>query len=217
MHALIFANGRSNDGPMARQVLAQAVDPLLIAADGGVDVAEEDGIEVGVFIGDMDSVDPAALAQRERAGATVLRYSAEKDATDLELALLWAVEQGADWIRVLGAMGGRLDQTLANIYLLALPELHDCDARLVSDHQQAWLLYPGEHRIQGHAGDTLSLIPLAGPAAGIHTEHLYYPLRDETLRLGPARGISNVMQGDEALVRFESGLLLVVHSLGEAE
>jgi len=216
MQALIFANGSSNDGPMAREVLAQALDPLVIAADGGLHVAQEYGVEVGVVIGDMDSVDPAALAEREGAGATILRYPPQKNETDLELALLWAVEQGADWIRVLGAMGGRLDQTLANIYLLALPELQGCDVRLVSDHQQAWLLYPGEQRIQGHKGDTLSLIPLAGPAEGIETSQLYYPLRGERLTLGPARGISNVMENDEAVVSFRSGLLLVVHSLDRA-
>src|SRR5690606_22671608 len=106
--------------------------------------------------------------------------------------------------------------TLANMYLLALPSLRDCDVRLVSRAQAAWLWYPGTHTLEGTAGDTVSLIPLDGPVSGIHTENLYYPLNGERLTIGPARGISNVMQGDTAQVSFDGGLLLVVHTLGRA-
>lgn len=214
--ALIFANGLTYDGPMSRRVIAQAEGALTIAADGGVRVARDYGVPLQAVIGDMDSVEPHELEAQRAAGAEILSYPPEKNETDLELVLLWAVERGADWIRVLGAMGGRLDQTLANIYLLALPQLRQCDARLVSDSQQAWLLYPGEHTIQGAKGDTISLIPMNGEAHGVRTEGLYYPLRNETLMFGPARGISNVMDADEARVSLRAGLLLVVHTLGRA-
>jgi thiamine pyrophosphokinase len=214
--ALIFANGLTYDGPMSRRVIAQANGALTIAADGGVRVARDYGVSLQAVIGDMDSVEPHELETLGAAGVEILRYPPQKNETDLELALLLAVERGANWIRVLGAMGGRLDQTLANIYLLALPQLRACDARLVSDSQQAWLLYPGEHTIQGAEGDTLSLIPMNGDAHGVRTDKLYYPLRDETLMFGPARGISNVMEADEGRVSLESGLLLVVHTLGRA-
>ena len=53
----------------------------------------------------------------------VRRFKAEKDETDLELALLAAVDMGADEIKVIAALGGRLDHTLANLSLLALPQL----------------------------------------------------------------------------------------------
>ena len=214
--ALIFANGLTYDGPMSRRVIADAQGALTIAADGGVRVARDYGVALRAVIGDMDSVDAGDLETLGAAGVEILRYPPEKNETDLELALLLAAERGSKWIRVLGAMGGRLDQTLANIYLLALPELRACDARLVSDSQQAWLLYPGEHVIEGAKGDTVSLIPMNGEAHGVRTEGLYYPLRDETLMFGPARGISNVMDADEARVLLQTGLLLVVHTLGRA-
>ena len=214
--ALIFANGSLHDGPMPRQALAAAPDALVVAADGGVRVAEAYGVAIDVVIGDMDSVDAATLAQLEASGTRIIRYPPEKNETDLELALLWVAEQGISWVRVFGAMGGRLDQTLANIYLLALPELRDCDVELVSRAQATRLLYPGQHTLHGAEGDTISLVPLTGAVTGIETERLYYPLKNESLAIGPARGISNVMQGDTAGVRFESGLLLVVHTLGRA-
>lgn len=214
--ALIFANGRTHDGPVPRHAIEQASDALVIAADGGARVAQEFGVPIHVVIGDMDSLEPDELAALAAGGAEVRRYPPEKNETDLELALLWAAEQGADWIRIFGAMGGRLDQTLANIYLLALPALRGRDVRLVSRTQESWLLYPGAHVIQGASGDTVSLIPMNGEAHGIRTENLYYPLRNETLAFGPARGVSNVMAADEARVSFDAGLLLVVRTIGRA-
>jgi thiamine pyrophosphokinase len=216
VQALIFANGRTHDGPVPRRILAETTDALVIAADGGVRVAQDYAVPVQVVIGDMDSVDEGALDRLRAAGTEILRYPVEKDETDLELALLWAREQGASWIRIFGGMGGRLDQTLANIYLLALPQLRDCDVRLVSHAQEAWLLYPGRHEIRGAAGDTVSLLPFNGAVEAVQTENLYYPLVNETLVFGPARGISNVMESDEAVISFRAGLLLVVHTVGKA-
>lgn len=214
--ALIFANGSTHDGPMPRRALEQFAGALAVAADGGVRVARAYGVRLDAVVGDMDSVSAEALDSLRAEGVQVLYHPAEKNETDLELALTWTAAQGVREIRVFGAMGGRLDQTLANIYLLALPALRDLDVRLVSRSQETRLIYPGEHVILGAAGDTVSLIPMNGDAHGIQTDNLYYPLRDETLIFGPARGVSNVMNGDEARVRFSEGLLLVVHTLGRA-
>src|SRR5690606_26406959 len=112
---------------MSRRVIADAEGALTIAADGGVRVARDYGVPLQAVIGDMDSVEAHELDTLGASGVEILRYPPEKNETDLELALMLAAERGADWIRVLGAMGGRLDQTLANIYLLALPALRDRD------------------------------------------------------------------------------------------
>ncbi|MCC7208076.1 MAG: thiamine diphosphokinase, partial [Anaerolineae bacterium] len=166
---------------------------------------------------DLDSVPEAAIQAAQDAGALILRHKVEKDETDLELALIEAVQRGADPIRILGASGGRLDHLISNVYLLALPQLTGRDVRLVDAGESAWLARPGEHTIRGQPGDTLSLVPVAGDAQGIRTDGLYYPLRGETLRFGPARGTSNVMTAPWAHVAFESGLLLIIHITGKAE
>ena len=216
-HALIFANGDVNDGELVRRALAGAGDgALLVAADGGARVARHFGLDVHTVIGDMDSISAEDLAQLEQAGAQVLRYPAEKDETDLELALIFAAEQGAAHIRVIGAVGDRLDQTLGNLYLLALPALAGKDVRIVAGRQEAWLLPPGGGEISGAPGDTVSLLPVNGTAHGVRTEGLHYPLRGEDLIFGPARGVSNVMTGTTARVTIAGGLLLVIHTLGRA-
>ena len=216
LKVLIFANGEVGDGLLVRQVLASAPQATVIAADGGLRVAQFYGRPVHTLIGDMDSLTDAEMAAVIEQGAVVQRYPPEKDETDLELAFRWAAQQQATWIRVLGAIGGRLDQTLSNVYLLALPELAGRDVRLVAGQQEAWLIYPGESVIRGAAGDTVSLIPISGLVRGVRTGNLYDPLRDETLSFGPARGISNVMQGDTAHVWTQDGILLVIHTLGRA-
>ncbi len=216
LKALIFVNGDANDGPMVRRVLAEAAGAWVLAADGGARQAAHFGLKVQTVIGDMDSLSPAELEALSADGAVIHRYPEEKDETDLELTLLHAAGADAVWIRIIAAIGDRLDQTLSNVYLLALPALAGRDVRIVAGKQEAWLLHPGETVIHGAAGDTLSLLPLSGTARGVRTENLYYPLRDETLVFGPARGISNVMQSDTARVWFSEGVLLAVRTIGRA-
>jgi thiamine pyrophosphokinase len=193
-----------------------------VAADGGVRVAEHYHLRVNTVLGDMDSLTEAQHQTLTEQQATILRYPAEKDETDLELALVWAAKQGADWIRLLGATGGRLDQILSNIYLLTLPILDGRDVQLVAGKQAAWLAKPGRTDINGAVGDTISLIPLTGTVRGVRTENLYYPLNDEDLYFGPARGVSNVIAGSSATaappaaVSVREGVLLVIHTIGRA-
>jgi len=214
--ALIFANGDLNDGVMVRRALANLPDALSIAADGGARAAVFFDRQPDVVIGDMDSIEPELLDSLEINGTEILRHAVEKDETDLELALLYAARAGCTVIRVIGALGSRLDQTLSNIYLLALPGLAGRDVRLVSGAQEAWLLQAGAAAISGQPGDTVSLLPLNGPVEGVHTRGLYYPLRGETLAFGPARGVSNVLTEAEAAVTVAAGTLLIIHTAGRA-
>jgi len=214
--AFIFANGSTDDGPFVQRELATAANAWIIAVDGGARQAQYYGQHITTVIGDLDSLDDDEIAILKQQGVDIRHFPPEKDETDLELALLLAAQNNVKRIRVFSALGGRLDQTLSNIYLLALPALRGLDVRLMAGKQQAWLVYPGDTTINGAKGDTISLIPIADEAQGIRTTNLYYPLRDETLRFGPARGVSNVMQTDSAKVSFTDGVLLVVHTLGRA-
>jgi thiamine pyrophosphokinase len=218
MMALIFANGNAHDGVMVQRFLAHFSEASwVVAADGGARMAQQFHILPDIIIGDLDSLNEQEIAYFQRLDVKILAYPPAKDETDLELALAWVVQQGATEICVVGAIGGRFDQTLANVYLLTLPILQDCEVNIVSRNQEIRLLRPGNHSINGKIGDTISLIPLKGDIQGISTEYLQYPLSDEVLHFGPARGVSNMMQRDVAHVAFESGLLLLIHTDGKAE
>jgi len=209
LRAVILANGIPPDGATARRWLRTG--DWLICADGGARAALSLGLKPEAVIGDLDSLDETHQAQLKAMGCRLIVYPIAKDWTDLELALKLAVEEGAAEIIVLGALGGRLDQELANVLLLLLPELEGIPTHIVDERQEMFVTR-GEATIAGHAGDMVSLIPLGGDVTGIITEGLLYPLKAEPLLSGPARGISNVMTGDAARVMVKRGALLVVHS-----
>jgi thiamine pyrophosphokinase len=206
---VVFANGNAPD----RATVCRWLRPgdRVICADGGAHTALALGLTPDVVIGDLDSLDELQQAQLKAKGCRFVVYPVAKDWTDLELALKLAVQEGATEIVILGALGGRLDQELANILLLFLPELEHIPARIVDERQEMFVVR-SEAVITGQPGDVVSLIPLGGDATGITTEGLLYPLRDEPLLSGPARGISNVMLDGLARVTLERGALLVVHA-----
>jgi thiamine pyrophosphokinase len=214
---LIFANGEPNDGAMVQRALRDGADAHIIAADGGARVANFFGRTPHTIIGDMDSLPSSELQRLTQLGAEVHRYPPEKNETDLELCLQFAADQGASWIRVIGGIGGRFDQVLANVLLMTMPVLAHCDVEVVAGKQAIRLLHAGENALVGEVDDTISLIPLAGDVTGITTQNLRYPLVGETLRFGLARGVSNEMSHTQATVSIQSGVLLLVHTVGKAE
>jgi thiamine pyrophosphokinase len=162
------------------------------------------------LIGDLDSVSLEEARSLEAAGVRIWRYPVEKDETDLELAIRAVLSNGYRSIRIAAALGGRLDQTLGNLFLLQLPGLEGCDVRLEDGYEEVFLIRQ-EMEVLGQPGDILSLLPLGGPASGIWTEGLRYPLRGETLQPEQTRGISNVLLSERARVRLAAGTLLGIH------
>lgn len=209
---ILLANGDIQDYELLRRRLQPLKAAEVIAADGGSRHAPLLGLQVGMLIGDLDSLEPVARSALAKAGARTHPVSPQKDEIDLELALLYAAEEGATHIVVLGATGGRFDMTLANVLLLTHPRLASVRVELWHGRQSAWLIRPPGGSVEGRAGDTLSLIPLNGDALGITTYNLAYPLRDESLVFGPARGVSNTLTAPEARLELRSGVLLAVHS-----
>lgn len=205
--AVIFVNGELRRLEVVKASLTPA--DFLIAVDGGLRHLTALGLAPHLLVGDLDSADPQRVAQLQAAGVTVQRHPREKDATDLELALQAALNQGLHNLLLVAALGGRLDQTLGNLALLSLPELAGCTVRL-DDGEEEVRLIRGQTVIHGQAGETLSLLPWNGPAGGVVTQGLRYPLRGETLRPERTRGISNELLADTAWVSLQSGQLLCI-------
>lgn len=207
----VFANGEL---PAPRAVFAR-IQPgdRLIAADGGARRLADAGLRPDLLVGDFDSLTPQEVDSLAWSGTEVRRYPPEKDETDLELAMLAAADGGARAVRVIAALGGRLDQTLANLALLGLPELEGLDVRLDDGREEVFLIR-GRAVIEGQAGERVSLLPWAGPASGVTTHGLRYPLRGETLLQERSRGVSNVMEGERAQVQVDAGVLVCVHRYG---
>jgi len=207
--AVLFVNGLISDLEAARALLQPG--DFLIAVDGGARHLAAMGLLPNLLIGDLDSLSTAEIAALETAGVPIQRYPVEKDETDLELAIQAALQRGAIRLLLVGALGGRIDQTLANIFLLTSPLLAGVEARL-DDGIEAVSVIRGRALIRGRAGDTLSLLPVGGPASGITTTGLRYPLHAETLFPDRSRGVSNEMLTDRAEINLDEGVLLCVHT-----
>ncbi len=208
-HLLVFANGELLYPQAARQMAARA--DKIIAADGGLAHVQALNLKPDLLVGDLDSVTPEQIRWAEEVGAEVRKYPVEKDETDLELALQEAVETGCSRITITGALGGRLDQMLSNIYLLNLPVLAGLDVR-IDDGVQEVILIHGSVDLQGSPGDTVSLLPLSPIVRGISTRGLRYPLIEESLIFYHSRGISNEMISENASIQIQSGILLCIHA-----
>jgi thiamine pyrophosphokinase len=206
--AVVVAGGRAR--PRVSRDRLPASPRWVIAADSGVGHALALGLRVDLVVGDLDSATPEDLATAEASGATVERHPVHKDQTDLELALDRAVQVGADLVIVVASTEGRLDHTLANLLVLAAPAYRH--QRLVALVDEAavrpiwdaceWSTTPG---------DLVTLLPVGGPAHGVRTAGLQYPLRSETLPSGSSRGVSNVAEAQLVRVALDSGVLLAIH------
>jgi len=216
VRALVLADGE----PVTRRGLDQAWRgwgggvTIVVAADGGARLAEPLALRIDVWVGDGDSLGPDELDELRDAGVPIEQAPTDKDESDTELAVLAAVARGATDITILGALGGpRLDHALANVALLAHPKLDGRTARILGDHSRVTLLTgPATVQLEGRKGDLVSLLPLGGDADGVTTGGLRFPLRDERLEAGPARGLSNVRLGSTAHVDVQRGRLLVVET-----
>lgn len=212
--AIVVADGRLDEARLRLEAARPGI--LVVGADGGAGRALEAGVHVHVVVGDLDSLDPAMLRELADSGAEVRRADPDKDESDTELALLVALERGCDAVLVLGALGGaRLDHELANLLLLAHPDLDGHDVAIVDGpttvRRVGTVEGPGAITLDGRPGDLLTLLPMAGPVDGVTTHGLLYPLATETLVPGPARGLSNELLATTASVTTVRGRLLVIH------
>ena len=210
LNVVVVANGELLH-PMRLLSVVDGADAV-IAADGGANWLCTQNRVPNLVVGDMDSVSPEVLRYLAQHNCTLQRHEPTKDETDTELALKAAAALGAARITILGALGGRIDHALANVSLLAMPELEGIDVVIFDGLSFLSMARGGVSSIAGRAGDIVSLIPWGGDAKGVTTEGLQYSLDDALLRGGAARGVSNVLLESVGRVALRQGHLLIVHT-----
>ena len=198
---LLLANGEPPSRRLVRGLARRA--ELIVAADGGANTARACGVRPDVIIGDLDSALPSTLLHFRKSRVIPV---ARQDNTDLEKALDFLVAEGEKEAVVLGATGGRLDFTLANI---AVFWKYSGKLRLTF-RGDGWTALPVGARLERSAarGATASLIPF-GRCAGITLRGFQYPLTNAAMRPGEI-GVSNVVVASSISVRVRTGNMLLV-------
>lgn len=208
---MVVAAAGDPDPALVAEALGGRSPSRVVAADSGAEVAHGLGWPVDLVVGDLDSVGAEALARVEAEGGRVERHPPAKDETDLDLALRAAAAQapGAE-VLVVGGSAGRLDHLLGVLLLLG----HDAHAGLRLDAvlggARVTVVRAEPRRLHGRPGDLVSLFALHGPARGVTTHALLYPLSGATLEPGSTRGVSNELAEPEASVVVAEGVVLAV-------
>lgn len=203
MRAVIIGNGSIYDYGYIKRYIKDG--DFIICADGGARHAKAMDLTADVLIGDFDSIPYDA----ENA-AKVIEYPTRKDFTDGELCVNYAVEHGFSDVLLIGMTGSRLDHTINNIFLL-----FKCKCGCLIDEYNEIFAFSDRLEINRRKGKTLSIIPVYGDMEGVVTDGLEYPLNNETLYFGQARGNSNVVISDSVLITAKKGRGIVIVGNGE--
>ncbi|MBA7559219.1 thiamine diphosphokinase [Candidatus Atribacteria bacterium 1244-E10-H5-B2] len=189
-------------------------DIFFIAADGGALFLESIGFLPDVIIGDFDSLTKAQYQRYEKLGAKIIKYPVEKDETDGELALQYCKRRGLDNIIIIGFAGGRLDQQLANIFLLEYAFRNGITAFIKEPGLEMGIIDREKVFFQ-KIGTGLSLIPLDEKVIGVTVTGCKYLLESGSLLRYKTRGISNIIEQEKVVITVRKGLLLYVLNQSE--
>jgi len=180
---------------------------LVIAADSGVRHAAPLGVTPDLIVGDFDSASEADLNRYPRVPRHT--HPPRKDLLDLELALVEATARGATDLLIVGALGGRLDQTLAAL-LIAARYRESYALTLHSGDSAAYPLRSGDVlELELSPGQPFSVLSLA-PVSTISLEGASYPLSRAELAFGVGLGVSNEVATPPLTVTLHDGLALLL-------
>lgn len=208
----VLVCGGSLSAAFVKQMERTMKDAVWYAVDGGLTVLDQAGIKPDYLVGDFDTAD-AALVEKYTETCEVLRHPPEKDATDTELALDMAIEQGAGFILLLGATGSRMDHTLANVHMLYRALEKNCTAMILDEHNRLSL-----HRSSfcirktDLCGKYLSFLPFFGEVKDLSLSGVKYPLEHADISAGSSLCISNEAEDEKIRVSFHGGYLLMIES-----
>lgn len=207
--AILVGGGPLHEGMLRTELMAGY--GLLVAVDGGGQPLVDLGYQPQVLVGDFDSLPPAYRAALVEKGVELLAYPAEKDWTDLEIALDYLCAKGYGQLVVFGALGGRLDHTMANLSLLYIRRRQGHQLVLIGAEQAVTLLTAEETiRIFPFPGGHFSLLPFPAAATGVRIRNAKYLLDQAFLELGSTRGVHNEFLTGPAEVSLDSGSVLVI-------
>jgi len=172
----------------------------------------EHGVTPQVAIGDFDSTSRREFEKLKKIIPTVKKYSPEKDFTDTELALKYAIKQEPSSITIYGGSGTRLDHTIGTVQLLERCQKLCIPAVFRDMKNEAMVVGRGRTILKKREGSRyLSVIPITN-SIQITLAHFKYEIAKITIYRGQTVGISNEFTGRQATITIHRGLAYVIQS-----
>lgn len=209
MTALIICNGNIRDYTFYNKYFEKA--DFIICVDGGAAHVRRFGAKPNVLIGDFDSILEDDFNYFKDDGIEIIKFPAEKDMTDTELAVDLAMDRGFDSIIIIGGLGSRIDHSLSSIFILKRLSDAGVSGVIADEYNEVTVI---KEKIQLLKEDSIkvTLLPLTERVEGVTTKGLYYPLHNATIEMGSTWGVSNEFNSETAEVTIKNGLLLVIKS-----
>lgn len=204
MSVLIIGSGSNID----KETLNDVDIEYVICADGGLEKVEFLGLLPNVIIGDLDSVNDKILKKYKTLDINIIKYNAEKDYTDMELAINHAIENNYKDIVLVGATGTRQDHTMANILLIE--KYYKQGVRItIVDNNNTIQIISDEIEIKNKEGYFVSIIPISDVVEKVTLKGFKYSLTDRNVERGSTLCVSNQIVSKTGKITIKSGIGLV--------
>lgn len=212
MKVCIVLNGEIKDYDKTKEIIIRENYDFIIGADGGCNHLYKMNITPNYIIGDLDSINNDLIDYYKSKNVIFKTYPSRKDETDSEICIYLAKELKAKEIDFYGALGGRIDHTLANIGLMHYVRQMNIIPRIITSEEEIAIIKNEEVILQGKKGDTVSIIPIMTDANNVTLKKLEYPLNNAKMGYLSSLGISNVMLENECSIKIEDGYALIIRN-----
>ncbi|MFR9069628.1 MAG: thiamine diphosphokinase [Paraclostridium sp.] len=212
MKACILLNGEVDNLDYIKNIIDNNDYRYIICADGGAKHLYKLNIVPNYIIGDLDSLEESIINYYKNKGVDFKKFPKRKDETDAQLCIHLAKDLNTSEIHLLGALGGRIDHTIANINLMYYIKELGINPIIKSKVEDIYMADSEVINIMGQKGDIISIIPAKGDVSGVTLKNLEYPLENAIIKYGNPRGISNVMKSNQCSIKVKNGCLIIVRN-----
>lgn len=214
MKALILGGGVIQQKELS-YCLSQGID-IVIAADRGLEAAENFNLNIDEAVGDFDSISTKSFAYWKEKGIPIYRYPSSKDESDMELAFALASQKGCKEIYLLGALAGRVDHELANLFLLLKGHQQGICCKMLNQQNCLYFVHSSHCFLKKETyGDYFSFFAFSPQVSALTLSGFCYPMMKKNLYFGDFYTISNILEAEEGFCFFQDGTLLCVESRDE--
>ena len=179
----------------------------VICADGGLEKAENLNLVPNIIIGDLDSVNSSVLKKYTDMNIEIVKYPREKNYTDMELAIEYALEKNYKDIVLIGAVGSRLDHTMANMLLIEKYYNKGINIKIIDNNNKIQIV-TNKMEILNKRNYYVSLVPITEILEGITLEGFKFPLNNINVNRGSTLCISNQITGEKGIITINKGKAL---------
>lgn len=213
MKICILLNGEINNYNYINKIVSKNYYDYIICSDGGANHAYNMNIIPDYIIGDLDSIKENIINYYKSKNVKFEKFPTKKDETDTELCIELSSKLKAKEIHFIGALGGRIDHTIANINLLYYIRKKGINPKIISEKEEVYIAIEEEIIIDGNIGDIISILPIKGNAKGVTLNNLEYPLNNDDIEFSRPLGISNVMTDTNCSIKVNEGSLIIIKNI----